>query len=326
MDQLFEISNMFLGSKTKSEARPARSKDSMEKYRNYLSTGEYFQTVFERVDISGNLSRVEDDILLIMAADGINGEAYDLRYKSQKLADTYCVRVISIDEEARIVHVSHNAARLDQRPQIESEIEKRLNDKQPVRVKGKVIRIQSRMVDGETVDTGVWLDLCGVGILGFVYIGDWAQTYTAALHGKVFYGDVIEVLVKERIERDQRKDKLIYYACSRKEFVENPWESKSLLEKYHTGDIVRIKCLSLHKGHWFGEINGLNDIQVFTEYPSPTRDFPIVPGMEYMGKIYHLSARERSLKARVFEALTLNGFQETAGNANDSDEKGTEEA
>lgn len=325
MDQLFEIADMFLGSKAKKEARSTGSKDAMEKYRRYLRTGEYFQIVFERVDLIGNLSRVEDDILLVMGADGINGEAYDLRYKSQKLADTYCVQVVSIDEEGRTVYVSHNAARLDKRPQIEAEIENRLKEKQALRIKGKVIRIQSRIVEGETVDTGVWLDLCGVGILGFVYIGDWAQTYTAALHGKVSYGDVVEVAVREKVEREQRKGKLIYYACSRKEFVENPWENKSLQEKYHTGDIVRIKCLSLHKGHWFGEINGLKDIQVFTEYPSPARNFPIVPGMEYMGKIYHLNTKERSLKARVFEALTLAGFQETPVDSEESEEKGIEE-
>lgn len=323
MDQLFEVSNMFLGSKAQGETRQSRSKDNMEKYRTYLRNGEYFQTVFERVDLNGNLSRVEDDILLTMAVDGINGEAYDLRFKSQKLADTYCVRVISIDEDGRTVHVSHNAARLDQRPQIEAEIEKRRKEKQTVRVKGKVIRIQSRILNGESVDTGVWLDLCGVGILGFVYIGDWAQTYTAALHGKVSYGDIIEVTVKEKVEREQRKGKLIYYSCSRKELVENPWEHKALQEKYHTGDIVRIKCLSLHKGHWFGEINGLRDIQVFTEYPSPARNFPIVPGMEYMGKIYHLNTKEHSLKARVFEALTLDSFQEPG--TEESIEKGTEE-
>lgn len=325
MDKLYDISNMFLGNRARGETRLPRNKDAMEKYRNYLRDGAYFQTTFERADLNGNLSRVEDDILLMMAADGINGEAYDLRYKSQKLADTYCVRVTSIDEEGRTVHVSHNAARLDQRPQIEAEIENRLKDKQTVRVKGKVIRIQSRMVDGETVDTGVWLDLCGVGILGFVYIGDWAQTYTAALHGKVSYGDVIEVAVKEKVERDQRKGKLVYYACSRKEFVENPWESKSLQEKYHTGDIIRIKCLSLHQGHWFGEINGLKDIQVFTEYPSASRNFPIIPGMEYMGKIYHLNTKERSLKARVFEALTLDEFREADPNPKENTEKGIEE-
>lgn len=325
MDQLFEIADMFLGNKTKKETRLTGDKDAMEKYRGYLRNGEYFQMVFERADLNGNLSRVEDDILLIMGADGINGEAYDLRYKSQKLADSYCVQVVSIDEEGRTVHVSHNAARLDQRPQIEAEIVKRLKEKNMVRIKGKVIRIQSRIIEGQTVDTGVWLDLCGVGILGFVYIGDWAQTYTSALRGKVSYGDVVEVAVRERVEREQKKGKLVYYACSRKEFVENPWESKSLQEKYHTGDIVRIKCLSLHKGHWFGEINGLNDIQVFTEYPSPTRNFPIIPGMEYMGKIYYLNTRERSLKARVFEALTLEGFQEIHADPKESEEKGKEE-
>lgn len=245
-----------------------------------------------------------------MASTEINGEAYDLRYKSQKLADTYYVRVVDIDRGGSVVWVSHNEARRDKRPEIEEEINRRLTSKkkQEVRVRGKVIRIQSRIVQGENVDTGVWLDLCGVGILGFVYIGDWAPIFTPSLRGMVGYGDVVEVLVKEKRARKQKRGEVPYYSCSRKELVENPWDRLALEEKYHVGDLVRIKCLSLKEGHWFGEINGLEDIQVFTEYPSSAHDFRIIPGMEYMGKIYYMNTKERSLKARVFQALTLEGY------------------
>lgn len=47
---------------------------------------------------------------------------------------------------------------------------------------------------------------------------------------------------------------------------------------------------------------------MFTEYPSSAHDFRIIPGMEYMGKIYYMNTKERSLKARVFQALTLEGY------------------
>lgn len=52
------------------------------------------------------------------------------------------------------------------------------------------------------------------------------------------------------MNRKQKQRGIIYYACSRKELVENPWEQMDLEEKYHVGDIVivRIKCLSLKKG------------------------------------------------------------------------------
>lgn len=124
---------------------------------------------------------------------------------------------------------------------------------------------------------------------------------------------MIEVRVTERKVRRQKKGNVVYYACSRKELVDNPWERKFLAEKYHEGDIVRIKCLSLKEGHWFGEINGLRDIQVFAEYPSAARDFPIIPGMEYMGKIYHMNTHEHSLKVRVFQALTLERLSGDGG-------------
>lgn len=312
-DQLFEISGKFLGGKK--EIRPLSEEGDkssrLMKYRQQMEQGEYRQISFEKVNADGTLSKVEEGVIICMAPEEINGEVYDLRYKSQKLADTYYVRVVAVDEDAATVWVSHNEARKDKRPEIEAEINKRLSAKrkQAIRVKGKVIRIQTKMVQGENMDTGVWLDLCGVGILGFVYIGDWAQTFTPALKGLVAYGDVVEVCINERKVRKQKRGEVVYYACSRRELTENPWEQMALEEKYHVGDIVRIKCLSLKKGHWFGEINGLTDIQVFTEYPSAARDFPIIPGMEYMGKIYYLNTKERSLKARVFQALTLENYE-----------------
>ncbi len=316
-ESLLEISGKFLGGKREAgrAANTENSGEHLRKFINRMESGEYFQIVFEKAEADGTLSRVEDDVVIRMEPQEINGDAYDLRYKSQKLADPYYVRVVSVDEESSVVWVSHNRARVEMRPGIEEEINNRLKDKKSgmVRVKGKVMRVQSKIVQGESVDTGVWLDLCGVGILGFVYIGDWAQTFTPMLRGEVSYGDVIEVCVKERKVRKQRKNDVVYYACSRKELADNPWEKKSLTDKYHVGDIVRIKCLSLKEGHWFGEINGLKDIQVFAEYPSASRRFAVIPGMEYMGKIYYMNTNERSLKARVFQALTLEGYSAPDG-------------
>lgn len=311
-DALLEISGKILMGKKDASFTTGQGDGNgkLEKYIQMMERGEYMQMVFEKADANGVLSKVMDGVTIRMASTEINGEAYDLRYKSQKLADTYYVRVVDIDRGGSVVWVSHNEARRDKRPEIEEEINRRLTSKkkQEVRVRGKVIRIQSRIVQGENVDTGVWLDLCGVGILGFVYIGDWAPIFTPSLRGMVGYGDVVEVLVKEKRARKQKRGEVPYYSCSRKELVENPWDRLALEEKYHVGDLVRIKCLSLKEGHWFGEINGLEDIQVFTEYPSSAHDFRIIPGMEYMGKIYYMNTKERSLKARVFQALTLEGY------------------
>lgn len=322
-DNLYDISNMFLGEEKSTVTIPENEGVELGKYIEYMNNGKYLNIVFDRVDQTGNLTTVDKNVTLWMNAEEINGRLYDLRYKSQKLADSYLVKVTDIDPENKIVYLSHNAARLENRPAIENEIDKRLKEKVPVRIKGKVIRIQSRMSDGENVDTGVWLDLCGVGILGFVYIGNWNATYTPALRGKVSYGDVIEVLVLEKAERRRRggEESVSYYNCSRKELVRDPWEDKTLGERYHQEDIVRIRCLTKHTNHWFGELNGLEDIQVFAEYPSRDHNFPIIEGMEYMGKIYAMNIPERTLKVRVFKALTLQNIKNTYGEENVENER-----
>jgi len=317
MNTLQNISDLFLG-KPVNKSSEYEKAGHIHKYEQAYQSGEYMMMSFTRVDsVTGDLSLVEEDITVVMPSDQISGKAYDLRFRAQKLEDVYCVKVIGIDAAKKCVYVSHQAARLEKRPEIEEELQKCLISKvkTPIVVKGKVLKIQTKMVQGEPVDTGVWLDLCGVGIPGFIYVGNWKMTFTEALRGKVSYGDIVDVLVIDRVEQNNG---MFYYACSRKELAQDPWESRELNEKYHKGDIVKIKCLSKRDNHWFGEINGLEDIQVFVEYPSQRHNFPIVPGMDYMGTIYYINPKERSLKARVFQALSLEQIIE-------ADEKPAEE-
>lgn len=322
-DNLYKISNMFLGDEKTTTVKIADGEGILGKYKEHMESGKYLTIAFDRVDQSGNLTTVDKNVTLCMYAEEINGKRYDLRYKSQKLADTYLVKVTDIDQQNKIVYLSHNAARIENRPSIEEEIDRRLQKNAQVRIKGKVIRVQSRISDGETVDTGVWLDLCGVGLLGFVYIGNWNATFTPALRGKVSYGDVIEVIVLDKATRRGLggEESVSYYNCSRKELVQDPWEDKTLGERYHQEDIVRIRCLTKHENHWFGELNGLEDIQVFAEYPSRDHNFPIIEGMEYMGKIYAMNIPERTLKVRVFKALTLDNMKNTYEKENAENER-----
>ena len=390
------ITDMFLVNKNNHRPMAKGDAGHMKKYVSAYEQGTYLMLEFEKVDsVTGDLSLVDDDITVIMPSDQITGRPYDLRYRAQKLEDVYCVKVTSIDSAKKIVYVSHQEARMEKRPEIEAAIQQYLESNTPVIVTGKILKIQTRMVDGAAVDTGVWLDLCGVGIPAFVYIGNWKKTYTESLRGKAAYGDIIDVKVLERVERKngmyyyscsrkelvqdpwesqelsekyhkgdivkirciskrenktyteslrgkaaygdiidvkvlervERKNGMYYYSCSRKELVQDPWESQELSEKYHKGDIVKIRCISKRENNWFGEINGLDDIQVFVEYPSERHHFAIIPGMEYMGTIYYINQDEHSLKARVFQALSLEQLEEENTNVEqtDTDEADTDE-
>lgn len=129
MNTLQNISDLFLGNQGNRPGVPER-KGHLKKYESALQSGEYMMLSFSRVDsITGDLSQVDEDITVIMPADQINGKPYDLRYRAQKLEDVYCVKVTGIDPVRKVVYVSHQAARLEKRPEIEAELKRYLSKK-----------------------------------------------------------------------------------------------------------------------------------------------------------------------------------------------------
>ncbi len=197
-EDVLGVSEMFLGEGPRPAATTEES--ALGRYRSAMENGEYLSVSFARVDAEGNLSMVDGDVTVCMAADQINGRPYDLRFKAQKLEGSYVVKVVRVEPESKKAWVSHQQARMEKRPGIMRELDRRLNLKRkpPIKVKGRVVRIQSKREAGEEKDVGVWLDLCGVGILGYVHISNWRPTYTSELRSEVRYGDVLEVLVQEK--------------------------------------------------------------------------------------------------------------------------------
>lgn len=297
MNHINFAETMFLGENFK---KKEEKKSTIEQYKEYQKKDQYFQITFSQLDVSGRMVQFDHDTKLVMLATDINGSDYNPRYRADKLKGVYCVKVNKIDETEKIVYVSQHTARQEQKPAVEAELDERIEKQETeIKVKGKVIKIKTKNETGQEV--GVWLDLCGIGLMGYVYIGDWNPTYTPSLRKILQYGDVVEVVVKEKVSYDNG---FTYYICSRKELIEDPW-NEALKEKYHVGDIIKITCKSLEETHWFGEVAGLLNIQVFTEYPSEIHTFKIEVGKEYLGKIYHMDVENHSLKARVFQMLPL---------------------
>lgn len=302
-EKIRNIEGMFLGESLDLSSDRKGTEGVLSRYRGYKEKDQHFKLTFDQADTNGNLVFFDKDIKVIMKSNDINGVSYNPRYKSDKLKIPYCVKVIDFDEKNKIVNVSHHSARLEKKPIVEQEIAGRLEKKESgIEVRGKVIKIKTKEKKGMVEDIGVWLDLCGVGLMGYVFIGDWSPTYTQSLRDVTEHGSVVNVVIKDKKIFDSGFQ---YYVCSRKELIEDPWSEK-LENKVHEGDIVKIKCISLEENHWFGQIAGVDEIQVFTEYPSSIHAFKIIPGHEYLGKIYHMNVKERSLKARVFQWLPNN--------------------
>ena len=75
-ESLLEISGKFLGGER--EAHRAAGMESggehLKKYISRMESGEYFQIVFEKAGADGTLSRVEDNVVIRMEPQEINGE------------------------------------------------------------------------------------------------------------------------------------------------------------------------------------------------------------------------------------------------------------
>ena len=191
MSRLLETADLFLGT-TRAIAPQSDTSDStaiceLEKYDDMQKNQTFLNVKFDRVDRNGDFHFTDGAITVTMENKEVTGRQYDLKYKSDKLAEEYCVLVSKIDYEKKTVFVSHFAAKEKVRPQIEKEIEDGLAKGEPIKAKAKINRIYSRTVDEVKSDMGVWVDICGVGIPGYIHIGDWAKTFTPLLRDRIRY-------------------------------------------------------------------------------------------------------------------------------------------
>lgn len=65
------------------------AKSTMEKYKKAMSAGVYQYFTFDRVDNAGNLSVLDNGVLVQMNVDALTGQPYDLHFKSQLVVVVY---------------------------------------------------------------------------------------------------------------------------------------------------------------------------------------------------------------------------------------------
>lgn len=269
-------------------------KETLEKYKAAKAAESVFNIKFEAIDSARGLAYVEDNgVRVCIPISSLSGSS-----ESDGLGPTalvrvpYSVRVDEIDEVAYTVYCKAQDAKADARVAYRDAIEKALS-------KGEQFCVRARVVHINIVGRRLFVDIAGVGLQGVIYQPDWSKTYTSSFKNIVSVGDIVPVVITGKA-----KVKNSYvYVCSRKlAILDDCWAG--IETRYPVGSLVTIKCIQRRERSFFGNIEGLKDIEVFCEYPTQpidSRNNPlvIVEGEYYMGKIYRVSEEKKSLKARI---------------------------
>ena len=88
MGKLLETANLFLGTAMAHEGvMDSTVQEGLEKYENMLQQEDFFNVRFDRVDRKGNFYYTDGLITVMMENKEVTGRQYDLKFKSDKLAD-----------------------------------------------------------------------------------------------------------------------------------------------------------------------------------------------------------------------------------------------
>lgn len=251
----------------------------LTEYQRRMEKNEYITVNFDRVDIEGNCYKVVGQLMMIMRAE----REYSAFQRSNLLTQSICVKIIEIDLIQKIIYVSNHQAREEQKPEIVKEINRRLSNKEEVNLMGRVIKIHKDILKGEERDLGVWLDLCGVGISGYIPIKYWKDTYITKLDVPI--GEVITTTVIGK--KNKTKHTIFHYQC----MYQNEHDSVKEIRKYRKNEIVEFECRECKKSLWIGSLQGTKEV-CFGNYDK----IPMIPGLTYKGTIHTITKKGYNIK------------------------------
>ncbi|WP_113675878.1 hypothetical protein [Vallitalea guaymasensis] len=294
--------DLFIGHYKKLEE--CRGENDIIKYFSKLKNNKtIFGMVFSSADVEGNLSaHFDSDFIAYMPNEEMMGEVYDAKYKHHYLEKELPVMVYDIDLEKKRILVSRQRARNKAQTAKRKELIQKLKnrkDNELIIEKGVIKHVDQKR-------KRVIIDIGNVGIMGYIPIAHWKQGYEYHLNKVANRNHIIDVDIMEYKSRNNRSSSNIYsknehFICSRKNLLPNPWIG--IEERLPKDTVITFKCIHKVERNFFARIDGLDDIDVYVEYPKPGLQIPIFEGMKYQGFIYRVNEKTKLLKARVFKML-----------------------
>lgn len=275
-----------------------KAKVILDKYQAKQKEEEVISIEFSATDTNGDLYTFDGPVKIILPNKELYGKKYDSYDRADKLMYPYGVSVKALDYEKGEVIVSRAQAVAIDRERLKSALDQCIKDEEYCEVPARVVRVLPHLVV---------IDLGGLGIPGYIRIKEWSKTYTESFRGLVNNNDLVIVSVKSKgMEKKLAKSMKwqndeIFYECSRREAMKvDPWEG--IEERFPEKAVVRVTCTLKRDRNFFGRIKGLDEINVYCEYPDG--NIRIIEGFEYEGYVARVSEKTQLLRVRIFRQLT----------------------
>ena len=333
---------------TVDQRKQEEEKEKIGYYVECMKAKRPFTVRFTKAEPNGDFYTTLNGITIFLPNVDQNGEGerYNPYQRANRLLRDYEVLVKHVDEDSKIVKVSHKELALSQKERVlkrlnwlmnenrkdtieikdyvnakvEEEIAQEINNmvngmsEQTKRqlqrqkfyeqlAKEKEIRQMQRIIVPASVvslnSKQVVLDIMGYGIPGYVPKMLWSFNPKYDIVRNVKVGDIVDVEVLSYDKKAISKNSISMYRCSRIALKEDPWKTLS----YKKDEVIRVKCVDIRQHNWFGQIEGLEDIEVYIEFPEPERGIRIVKEEEYLCHVYRVNPETHLFKARVFRHI-----------------------
>ncbi len=294
------ITDLFI-SKYKELSEIESEEDLIKKFNKLLSTKRIFSKIFSAADVEGNLTaQLYYGYIFYMPNEELFGKVYPPKTKHRHLNKEIPVLIYDIDIKNKRVYVSRKRAKDKAQSEKRLDIIKRLENKESPIIEKAIIKF---------IDSGkkrVIIDIGNIGIMGVIPIEHWKQGYEYYLEKVAVRNRVVDIDIIKHMPRKNRSSSNIYvknehFICSRKNLMPDPWEG--IEKKFPRETVVTFTCINKLDYKFFARIDGLDDIDLYVEYPNKERNIPILEGMKYQGYIYNVNEEKKIFKARVFKML-----------------------
>ena len=294
---------------------------SISYYKEMMEKKEKLEVMFSVIDRYDNLIAYAGEVTVKMLNKNIKGYRSRIHDRALCLSKSYPVEVTAIDEGSMTVHVSHVAVKETPRKQAVERIESLLGQGKNVRVKAEITDVIDNTDSGK-IRQIVYIDICGLGILGRIPIKEWANAYTPNLKREAVVGSIVDVVItgmsqsvrqesgNVKITKDNEdiyKDmpKRTVFNCSRREYHKltgyDPWDLA--LKKLSVGMTVRFTVVDSNKTKrsFFAEIDGIPNFNAIGSFPDGVDYVPV--GTEYSGFVSKIKSDTRYLRVRCLDKI-----------------------
>ena len=294
---------------------------SISYYKEMMEKKEKLEIMFSVIDRYDNLIAYAGEVTVKMLNKNIRGYRSRIHDRALCLSKSYPVEVTAIDEGSMTVHVSHVAVKETPRKQAVERIESLLGQGKNVRVKAEITDVIDNTDSGK-IRQIVYIDICGLGILGRIPIKEWANAYTPNLKREAVAGSIVDVVItgmsqsvrqesgsvkitkdNEDMYKDMPKRKV--FNCSRREYHKltgyDPWDLA--LKKLSVGMTVRFTVVDSNKTKrsFFAEIDGIPNFNAIGSFPDGVDYVPV--GTEYSGFVSKIKSDTKYLRVRCLDKI-----------------------